>query len=62
MVWLFSMEFYFGHFYLKGPLPRKMTIFFSYRIWTNHTPIDRSCQTEKDCAVQVVLLTHFGMI
>jgi hypothetical protein len=49
-------------FYLTRPLRWKINFFSSIHIRSNHTPIDRSRQTELECAVKVVLLTHFGMI
>ena len=33
-----------------------------HQIESNHAPIDRLRQTEQECAVQVVPLTHFWMI
>jgi hypothetical protein len=56
------MEFFLDNFLPHGQLPRKITKIMSIRIWSNHAQIDRSRQTELECVVQVVLLTHIGMI
>ncbi len=62
MIWLYIMKFYLGCFLTHATLTLKNQLFFSIHIQSNHSPIDRSRQTEWECAVKVILLTHFGMI